>query len=168
MDNCEFKVDDYIDSIKNNDEYSIIYNACAIEHHLNILSKSLLLLYNYEKLARVAYILKPNKLSYNVSNINILLLKKKIKIIIWLLNNINYLYNIEDDEKAISLINIYHYLVLLDFERIDFLDINSNKGRKVLASYMLNTIDNYFDKIIFNIHIYDDSKDLKKVLKNGK
>ena len=164
MEDYRFSVDDYLNSIKINDKKAIALNTLAIKSHLDIILNNLLFSYNYEKLSRIFYALTLRKLNYTVSNVNINIIKQEVKIISWLIHNIDYLYTINDKNKNIYIINIYYYLTLIDFDRIEFVEINSNKGRTIIADYMINNINNYLDEITNNFKYFDDKTDIKKAL----
>ena len=130
-------------------------------------TKALLGDLNFQKLAKIGYKVTFKKLNYQVSKIDILTMKQEIKVASWLINTIDYLYNIDDVNKAIAIIRIYYYLTLIDFARVEFVQINSNDGRTFITEYMLNDINDYFDKISINLNIFSDDE-LTKELKHEK
>ena len=158
-------VSDYIKCIENNDKDTNEYNIIAIKHHLTIIYNNLLLFYNLEKMTKLGYFITRQKLRYQVFKTDIFTMKQELKIILWLFNNIDYLYDYDNKNKAISLINIYYYLTLIDFNRVEFLELNINKGRTIINTNPLLTMQQYLDEIIKNLTIFDDkNEELKKEL----
>ena len=158
-------VNDYKRCIENDDKEANTCNIVAIKHHINTIYNNLLMFHKLEKFTKIGYFITNQKLKYNLTKTDISIIRQELNIIIWLINNIDYLYNYDDKNKAIAIINIYYYLTLIDFDRVEFLEINSNKGRTIIASNPLDNIKDYIDEIISNLAIFDDKdKDLKREL----
>ena len=161
MNSYTFNVDDYIQSIENNNEKEIIFNNIAMNYHIHTIFKDLLTNYTFANLSKIAYSYNPKSVLYNVSKINIHIIKQELKIATYLINNINYLDNIDDKDKALALIYVYYYFVLVDFDRIDYVELNSNKGRTIISDYLLDEINEYFDKITENLTILSESSNMR-------
>ena len=167
--NCDFSVDDFICSIENNNNDQIILNTNAMRAHIHTVIEGLLSSYVCSTFLKITHKFDSTKVIYNVSKIDIHVIKQELKTISFLLNNIEYLYDFEDKSKALALIYIYYYLILIDFERIDFVELNSNKGRTIMSNCNIDTINDYFDKLIENLDIYGKSENvLIRDVKNEK
>lgn len=163
-------INDYIKCIENNDKEANTQNIIAMKHHINVIYNNLLIFHKLEKITKIGYFITNQKLKYSLTKTDISIIRQELNIIIWLFNNIDYLYTYDDKNKAIAIVNIYYYLTLIDFDRVEFLEINSNKGRTIIASNPLENVKDYIDEIITNLTIFDDEdKELKReLIKNEK
>ena len=153
MSKYQFSVEDYITSVENNNIQEIELNAYAIKAHVHFVLKELLLDYVNSSFSKHSF----NKILQEVYGTNLHVIKQELKIIAYLINNLDYLNNIDDKSRAVALIKIYYYLILTDFDRIDFVELNTNKGRSVISNYLLEEINEYFDQIINYLDIYSKS-----------
>ena len=169
MNNYNFNIDDFITSIEDNNKKEIQLNTYAMKVHIDILFKQSLADYIHSYFSMMIHSYSKNRVLYNVHNTNISIIKQELKVAAYLINNINYLYNFDDKDSALALINIYYYLIMTDFDRIDFVELNSNKGRTIISNYLLDEINLYLDKTIENLSIFSNNQKIfTKELKNEK
>ena len=169
MDNYHFSVDDYIKSIEDDNQSEIELNTYAMHCHIHMIFKQLLIDYANSNFIKTTHSFSSNRVLYEIYKTNMHIIKQELKIASYLIGNINYLYNFDDKESAIALVNIYYYFVLTDFDRIDFIELNSNKGRTIISGYLLDEINEYFDKLIEYLDVYNKSDNIRiRDVKNEK
>ena len=169
MDNYHFSVDDYIKSIEDNNQNEIELNTYAMHCHIQTIFKQLLVDYANSNFIKTTHSFSKNRVLYEIYKTNMHIIKQELKIASYLIGNINYLHNFDDTKSAIALVNIYYYFVLTDFDRIDFIELNSNKGRTIISGYLLDEINEYFDRLVEYLDVYSKSDNIRiRDVKNEK
>lgn len=158
----ELNINFYFDCIDNN----INIDVTKLTNNLELLLDKLLQEYHKDILQKIITKITNKQVLHSILKTNIYIIKHEFKIVVWLFDNLNYLFNIENKDKAKIIINIYHYLLLIDYNRKEYKENNSIKGRSIITTYNLSNIDDYIEKISELLNEYNDNYTLKRSKKN--
>lgn len=138
-----------------------LINVDELENHINVMLDNLIKECQKDKFHKIIYQITNQKKSYIIIKSNIEIIKHEFEIIVWLLDNISYLNNIDNKDKASLIIKIIYYLTLIDYNRFEYKNNNMIEGRSVVTTFYLENIDKYID-IISELLVKFEFNDIRK------